>query len=307
MAIKEIKDMGASVLTRLKKQTIETGINYQTCLQLFAQEEFLRKLEMSRYAENLVLKGGMFLYVISNFEGRPTMDIDFMLRRMSNDVTEIEAIIEEICRVDTHNDFIDMEVLGTKVIAPEKKYPGIGISLMAHIKNVRIPFSIDIGVDDVIVPSAVKRTVATRLAGFKEPSVYTYSLESTIAEKFDAILKRMTASSRMKDFYDIYYWSQIFDFDGRTLQEAIGATLQHRGTPYERDSLEKIKTFDQNKFLQNRWNNYNPGPRLEKPGFSAVLAQINRFIEPLYEAILKEDEFFGTWSAEENVWKMKIK
>lgn len=307
MAIKEIKDMGASVLTRLKKQTIETGINYQTCLQLFAQEEFLRKLEMSRYAENLVLKGGMFLYVISNFEGRPTMDIDFMLRRMSNDVTEIEAIIEEICRVDTHNDFIDMEVLGTKVIAPEKKYPGIGISLMAHIKNVRIPFSIDIGVDDVIVPSAVKRTVATRLAGFKEPSVYTYSLESTIAEKFDAILKRMTASSRMKDFYDIYYWSQIFDFDGRTLQEAIGTTLQHRGTPYERDSLEKIKTFDQNKFLQNRWNNYNPGPRLEKPGFSAVLAQINRFIEPLYEAILKEDEFFGTWSAKENVWKMRIK
>ena len=58
MAVKEIKDMGASVLTRLKKQAKETGINYQTCLQLFAQEEFLRKLEMSGYAENLVLKGG---------------------------------------------------------------------------------------------------------------------------------------------------------------------------------------------------------------------------------------------------------
>lgn len=69
MAVKEIKDMGASVLTRLKKQAKETGINYQTCLQLFAQEEFLRKLEMSGYAENLVLKGGMFLYTISNYEG----------------------------------------------------------------------------------------------------------------------------------------------------------------------------------------------------------------------------------------------
>ena len=86
MAVKEIKDMGASALARLKKQAKETGINYQTCLQLFVQEEFLRKLEMSRYAENLVLKGGMFLYTISNYEGRPTMDIDFMLRRMSNDV-----------------------------------------------------------------------------------------------------------------------------------------------------------------------------------------------------------------------------
>lgn len=75
---KEIKDMGTSVLTKLKKQAKETGINYQTCLQLFAQEEFLRKLEISGYAENFVLKGGMFLYTISNYEGRPTMDIDFI-------------------------------------------------------------------------------------------------------------------------------------------------------------------------------------------------------------------------------------
>lgn len=117
----------------------------------------------------------------------------------------------------------------------------------------------------------------------------------------------MTASSRMKDFYDIYYWSQTFDFDGRTLQEAIFETLQHRGTPYERDSLEKIKAFDQNGFLQNLWNNYNPGPGLEKPNFPAVLAQLDRCIGPLYEAIVNEDELFGSWSAKENTWKAEVK
>lgn len=303
MAVKEVKDMGASVLARLKKQAKETEINYQTCLQLFAQEEFLRKLEMSQYAENLVLKGGMFLYTISNFEGRPTMDIDFMLRRMSNDIVNVEAIIKEICKMDTNNDFIDIEVVGTREITPEKKYPGIGINLIAHIKTVRIPFSVDIGVDDVIVPHAVKRTVATRLKGFKEPNIYTYSLESTIAEKFDAILKRMTASSRMKDFYDIFYWSQVFDFDGRVLQEAIFETLQHRGTVYEKDSMEKIRAFDQNEFLRNLWTNYYPGPGLDKPDFSSVLKQIDLFIDPLYDAILSENEFFGIWSAKENVWK----
>ena len=113
MAVKEIKDMGASVLARLKKQAKETGINYQTCLQLFAQEEFLRKLEMSRYAENLVLKGGMFLYTISNYEGRPTMDIDFMLRRMSNEVAGMETIMEEICQTETYNDFITIVIVMT--------------------------------------------------------------------------------------------------------------------------------------------------------------------------------------------------
>ena len=123
------------------------------------------------------------------------------------------------------------------------------------------------------------------------------------AEKFDAILKRMTASSRMKDFYDIYYWSQVFDFEGRVLQEAIFETLQHRGTPYEKDSMEQIRAFDQNEFLQKLWNNYNPGPGLEKPDFSSVLVQINRFISPVYGALLREDEFFGMWSSKENVWK----
>ena len=75
-----------------------------------------------------------------------------------------------------------------------------------------------------------------------------------MAEKFDAILKRMTASSRMKDFYDIYYWSKVFDFEGRMLQEAIFETLQHRGTSYEIDSMEQIRAFDQNEFLQNLWS-----------------------------------------------------
>lgn len=298
-----VKDMGASVLFRLKKQAKEKEMNYQTCLQLFAQEEFLRKLEVSRYVENLILKGGMFLYTISHYEGRPTMDIDFMLRRMPNDVAGMKAVMEEICQADTHNDFMEMKVLGTREITPDKQYPGIGINLMAYIKNVRIPFSVDIGVDDIIIPGAVKRRVTARLEGFKEPDIYTYSLESTMAEKFDAILKRMTASSRMKDFYDIFYWSQMFDFEGRVLQEAIFETLQHRGTPYEKDSMDQIMSFVQNEYLQNLWKNYNPGPGLEKPDFSTVLEQIERFIGPVYEKILQEKEFLGMWSSRENVWK----
>lgn len=65
----------------------------------------------------------------------------------------------------------------------------------------------------------------------------------------------------------------------------------------------KIRAFDQNEFLQKLWNNYNPGPGLEKPDFSSVLVQINRFISPVYGALLREDEFFGMWSSKENVWK----
>ena len=53
----------------------------------------------------------------------------------------------------------------------------------------------------------------------------------------------------MKDFFDIYYLSQLFDFEGRTLQEAVFETLQHRGTVYERDSMDRILAFEGNEFL----------------------------------------------------------
>lgn len=71
-------------------------------------------------------------------------------------------------------------------------------------------------------------------------------------------------------------------------------TIQNRGNPYENDSLVKIKQFEENEFLQNLWNNYNPGSGLMKPDFHSVLLQIDNFIGSIYNAIIKEDEFFGT-------------
>lgn len=303
MAIEEKKDKAASVLARLKNQSKETGIAYQNCLQLFAQEEFLRKLERSDYSSNFILKGGMFLYTLTRFSGRPTMDIDFMIRSISNDMLKMKEIIQDICSVDTSNDYISIEVLGTKEITPEKEYPGVGINLLGHIKNVRIPFSIDIGVDDVIVPDAEKRHVATRLNGFDEPCVYTYSLESTLAEKFDAIIKRMTATSRMKDFYDLYYIPQSFDFEGEYLLSACKSTLHHRGTPFEKDYLDKIVHFDENQALVELWENYDPGAGLDKPSFRVILDQLDLFFRPIFLAICNDEKFEGSWSAKLNSWE----
>ena len=77
-------DVAASVLTRLKNKAAKSGRSYQLCLQLFCQEEFLRRLEKSKYAENLVLKGGLFLYSLTDFDSRVTADVDFLLRKMQN-------------------------------------------------------------------------------------------------------------------------------------------------------------------------------------------------------------------------------
>mgnify|MGYP000280875026 FL=1 len=297
-----VKDMAASILTRLKTQAKETGLTYQMCLQLFCQEEFLRKIEASRYSENFILKGGMFLYTITEFAGRPTRDIDFMIRWISNDTENMNQIMEEICTANTGNDFIRIEVLASENITEEKEYHGVKTKFRAYIKNVKIPFSIDVGVDDVIVPGAVKRTVSTRLDGFHPPTIYTYSLESTIAEKFDAIIKRMEATSRMKDFFDIYYLSGVFDFEGRKLQEAIFRTLEYRGTIYESDSFERIRDFKNNTSLLKLWDNYQSGTREDKPDFNVVIDRLEKFLEPIFHSVIMEEEWFCIWDSSVQKW-----
>ncbi len=61
-------DIRASILAKLRNKAQVSGVSYQQCLQLFFQEEFLRRLSKSKYAENLILKGGLFIYQLTNFE-----------------------------------------------------------------------------------------------------------------------------------------------------------------------------------------------------------------------------------------------
>lgn len=89
-------DMGASVIARLKNKAKETGKPFQLHLQLFCQEEFLRRLAASRYAENLVLKGGLFIYTLTNFESRATVDIDFLLQQFPGRIEDIKRMAATI-------------------------------------------------------------------------------------------------------------------------------------------------------------------------------------------------------------------
>lgn len=198
-------DIAASVLARLKNKAKESGKSYQLCLQLFCQEEFLRRLEKSKYAENLVLKGGLFIYSLTDFDSRVTVDVDFLLRQIPNTPEQLKNILEEIIAVQTGNDF---------------------------------------GVGDVIVPKQEKRKIPTQLDDFVAPIVNTYSIETTVAEKIDAILSLMEFSSRMKDYYDIFYLANKFDFDGKVLTEALRKTFTNREHNFTEEQFEQVMGFD---------------------------------------------------------------
>ena len=280
-------DMGASVLARLKSKAAETGRSNQLCLQLFCQEEFLRRLERSRYAENFVLKGGLFLYTLTNYDSRVTMDVDFLLRQMPNTTEQIHRVLEEIIATDTGNDYVSFEIRSIEPIAVAKKYTGVGASLLARIKNTRTPINIDFGVGDVIVPQQEKRTIPTQLPGFQAPTINTYSLETTVAEKLDAILSLMEFSSRMKDYYDLWYLANHYEFNIEVLAEALKKTFANRGHKYTVEQFEQIMTFDADDGMQKKWWAFTKKTGAETGDFRSVLETIRAFLIEPYRLALE--------------------
>ena len=296
-------DIASSVLARLRNKAKAAGISYQQCLQLFMQEEFLRKLSKSGYEDALILKGGLFIYTLTSFESRATVDVDFLLRGVSNSLEEVQALIVKILAIPTGNDYIEMTAKGFEKISPQRKYHGISTQIIGKIKNVRVPFNVDIGVGDVIVPCAEERTIHTQLPDFEAPVIMTYSLESTIAEKFDAILQRFELTGRMKDFYDIYYLSKTFDFDGARLQMAIARTLERRGTSYEKNSFKHIITLAEDVDMQKRWRYFLKNMKDDSLEFLEVIQEIQIFLEPVFEAIVNKDKWEKKWQYLGCGWK----
>lgn len=168
--------------------------------------------------------------------------------------SELKPVLEEIIGTSTGNNFISFEIKEIAPIAVAKKYAGIGVSFVGRIKNARTPFSIDFGVGDVIVPKHEKRKIPTQPDDFPSPTVNTYSLETTIAEKIDAILSLMEFSSRMKDYYDIYYLANRFDFDGATLTKALKKTFKNRGHAFTVGQFEQVTEFVNDEAMQKKWN-----------------------------------------------------
>ena len=295
-------DMAASVLARLKNKAAESGRSYQLCLQLFCQEEFLRRLEKSKYAENLVLKGGLFIYSLTDFDSRVTVDVDFLLRKIPNTPEQLKAILEEIIAVETGNDFVVFEVKDVAPIAVAKKYAGIGASVVGRIKNTKTPFSIDFGIGDVIVPKQEKRKIPTQLSDFDAPTVNTYSVETTIAEKIDAILSLMEFSSRMKDYYDIYYIANKFDFDGKVLTEALKKTFVNREHSFTVEQFEQVIGFADDDAMQKKWKAFVRKIDVKTDDYSTVLNTIKAFLAEPFTAAIEGKDFSKQWIANNGEW-----
>jgi predicted nucleotidyltransferase component of viral defense system len=300
-------DQGASILAKLKKKAKESNINFQQCLQLFFQEEFLRRLSRSRYANNLILKGGLFIYTLTSFQSRATVDIDFMVQRIENNPERMDEVITEIINVPTGlNEVIILEASKCVPIAIQREYHGVTCQITGKIKKVRVPFSVDIGAGDVIFPKPEKRPVQTQLEGYDTPMIFSYSLESTIAEKFDAILQRYELTGRMKDFYDIFYLAQTFDFNGRKLSKALKETLQNRRTEYNKESFDRLAQLADINDIKVRWRYFQKTINQTGISLSDVIRLMDDFLRPVFDSIVLGEKYTKQWNAKCREWELTL-
>lgn len=265
-------------------------------LNLFCQEEFIRRLAESGYYENVILKGGYLIYLISGFTTRVTKDADYLLKNFSNDIETVKKLVTKIISTNSdNNEFINLQIKTLEIINETKEYHGVRVNFIGLIGKTKTPFSIDFGIGDIIVPCPIKRILPSLLPDFIQPQILTYSLESTIAEKLDAIISKMEYTSRMKDFYDLYYLAITFNFEGRKLQEAIYETLTNRARSFEKDSVSNILRLPNNKEVMNRWNNFCLNILKYKLDFTNVVKTIFELTSLPFQSIVQENEFFKTW------------
>jgi len=247
------RNVPASVHQRLLNYARVEGRPFNEVLLHFALERFLYRLGRSSYHRQFVLKGALMFTVWQSRSLRPTRDID-LLGRLEDTVEGIEAAIQAICQESVPEDGMrfDAKSVASERIIETGQYQGVRVRFVAYLDTARIPMQIDVGFGDALVPGPVLVHLPTIL-DFPSPEVQGYTRESTVAEKFQAMVHLGEVNSRMKDFYDVWFLVTHFAFDGPLLARAIRETFHRRRTALRLAPAAFSEAFAQNREKQAQW------------------------------------------------------
>ena len=195
------KDVAKSIKAKLLNLAKKERLDYQLLVIRYLYERLLYRLSVSDYRDKFFLKGGALLYAFEKEYPRPTLDIDFLGVKIKNDVAHIKNVFTEICSLPCKEDGVDFEIktITTEEITKQKDYTGIRLSLVAHLDSIRQVMKIDTGFGDVVTPKPLIIAYPALMEDLPQAKVFAYSLESVIAEKFQAMIELSEVNSRYKN------------------------------------------------------------------------------------------------------------
>ncbi|MBR2694214.1 MAG: nucleotidyl transferase AbiEii/AbiGii toxin family protein [Thermoguttaceae bacterium] len=249
--------IGTSTQLKAKIRNLSGGDSAKalTLIRNFVMERFLERIALSKYRNNIVLKGGMLVAAIVGLDTRATMDIDTTVRSLSLSKENAIGIVDDIIAVEIP-DGIRFKITRVTDIMEEHDYPGVRFMLEAALDKMRQTIKIDISTGDTITPGAVEYSYKLMFED-RAISLWTYNLETLLAEKLETIMARGTANSRMRDFYDIHVISRQEPLNTAVLKNAFFVTSKKRSTaPLIPEFRNALPVIESDGMMRKLWENY---------------------------------------------------
>lgn len=291
----------ASIHQRLLNKARESGRPFNELLQYYAMERFLFRMSRSDYADDFTLKGALLLRTLGISEIRSTRDID-LLGPDKGSIDTLKKSMAECCRIRVEEDGLtfDANDIEAGAIRENQAYNGYRFKIKGSLGNARISIQVDMGFGDVITPGPLWIEYPSILD--QQPvRIKAYTVESAIAEKYQAMVDLDLLNSRMKDFFDIYYLSTHLNFEGEKLREAIKQTFKRRKTDIP-ENLPAAFTdaFYKDENTQKQWKAFRKKLNSEHtlPEFEEVIQQVKAFLWPLTDKTEARERLAEHWHPE---------
>lgn len=265
----------------IKNKANELNVSPQLLLKRYFMEQMLERISRSNYSSQFILKGGMLISSIIGERLRTTRDIDITLKNMKLDKREVSTIFEEIIEIDV-DDKLEFTMVSVEDINEEFGYPGVRATFKVTMGEIRDSFKIDITTGDVITPKETEYGYSKILEN-KRIFIFSYPVETILAEKIESILSKNIVGTRMRDFYDVYMLETLYskNLKNEILKEAFVNTIEKRNSmEYFQDVENIIEAIESNGTMQKLWKNYaNKNPYVEKIAFEDTINSIKNLLQ----------------------------
>lgn len=242
---------------RIKSVAKQNNADARTLMRIYMMERFLERLAQSEYRDNFIIKGGILVTAMIGVAHRSTMDIDTSMKNLNLSAEDALRVVNQVKDIDL-DDGVSFDVKDVSNIMDEMEYPGIRVTMNANVGRLITPLKIDISTGDVITPRAIEFNYDLLLED-RSISLWSYNLETILAEKLQTVLARGILNTRMRDFYDIRMLLDTYEdkVNKVVLKDAFAATCNKRGTDHLQEQAEEIiKIIEANEQLQVLWRAY---------------------------------------------------
>ena len=242
---------------RIKRVAKQNNADARTLMRIYMMERFLERLAQSEYRDNFIIKGGILVTAMIGVAHRSTMDIDTSMKNLNLSAEDALRVVNQVKDIDL-DDGVSFDVKDVSNIMDEMEYPGIRVTMNANVGRLITPLKIDISTGDVITPRAIEFNYDLLLED-RSISLWSYNLETILAEKLQTVLARGILNTRMRDFYDIRMLLDTYEdkVNKAVLKDAFAATCKKRGTDHLQEQAEEIiKIIEADEQLQVLWRAY---------------------------------------------------